>query len=711
MPAREVAAAGAGRIDRFGLLLLLLVTLPFHPLWIDFEAARRGLALLAAALLAVSLPRWRPWPLPGGSLAWAALCAFGLCSAAWSTNPAMALDRAQYHLALGLLFLFGARGGLSASLGAVAVLGAVAAGYGVLQALGIQELFKSAGMELLGRYAARGEPVSFLANLNAAGEVSAVGVAAAAALVARGGQRRAAWFGIAVLASTHLALTGSRGALLAGTLAVVATLPASGRRLRVGLGVLVLALAAAFVAHSLSRSTPTTPATETATPESAEWSAPSPSTVTVRTELWKSSTAMLGEAPLLGHGAGQFRFDYPRFRSQAEIEATSFGRRFATLAATPHNDLLELAVDGGLLALAAVLVFLLRALGPALRHRDGWRDAAPVLALLLAGLTRSPLANAPAACAAFLVLGSLARRPLLPSTTVRPTGALLYVAGGVLGLGLGISGVAQVLAATDAARWLAGGPRSQLDAAIDWQPHEPRYRLLRIQDRCGGVQGGSLVETGAAQRDFCKGDLEAVAADDPHDVTALYYRAQLAHAAGELQGAAEQLAAAHALDPREPRVTLLYAVVVAQAGDVERAIELLEDDPHPKLRAVLAPTLANLVKAPWLQQRPRDRQRLARERDFVLALDLLEAEPFEPGPALTAVTTFKDAPRPEAPGPDPRAGVLLARLQQLAGRSPDPALAPTEPGDLGPSRDLLRGVLEALDADPAWATARGPAGR
>src|SRR5262249_25067035 len=130
----------------------------------------------------------------------------------------------------------------------------------------------------------------------------------------------------------------------------------------------------------------------------------SKNTVAVRLELSKSCWRMFLDEPLLGRGAGGFAVDYPRYRSQREIELSSFGREFETSPLSAHDDYLQLLVEGGALAL------LLWLLGSALLLRAASLDRArllPFVAFAALMAVRSPLGNAPAAALLFVLLGPM----------------------------------------------------------------------------------------------------------------------------------------------------------------------------------------------------------------------------------------------------------------------------------------------------------------
>ena len=55
---------------------------------------------------------------------------------------------------------------------------------------------------------------------------------------------------------------------------------------------------------------------------------------------------MVADQPVTGMGPGQFPIRYPEYRSQEEIELSTFGRKEARAVFTAHNDWLQTAIEG-----------------------------------------------------------------------------------------------------------------------------------------------------------------------------------------------------------------------------------------------------------------------------------------------------------------------------------------------------------------------------
>ena len=71
----------------------------------------------------------------------------------------------------------------------------------------------------------------------------------------------------------------------------------------------------------------------------------------VRPLIWKSTLPMIAERPFFGHGLGVFVAEYPRFR----LPEYFLRSRATNITDHAHNELLELAVEQGLLGLVATL--------------------------------------------------------------------------------------------------------------------------------------------------------------------------------------------------------------------------------------------------------------------------------------------------------------------------------------------------------------------
>lgn len=77
--------------------------------------------------------------------------------------------------------------------------------------------------------------------------------------------------------------------------------------------------------------------------------------------IWRCAAMMVAEKPLAGHGAGSFAYEYPLAQAELLSSGAAYekyagvaGNRIATYA---HNGYLAVAAEGGLPALAALLLF------------------------------------------------------------------------------------------------------------------------------------------------------------------------------------------------------------------------------------------------------------------------------------------------------------------------------------------------------------------
>lgn len=666
--------------------LLALLTLAFVPSWLDFEPARRGVLMSivgigllgAAARGRTGLPIARP-----GTAPLAALVAWICVSVPFAAAPTdQALQRALYVASLGLLFFVGAGTGLDTILRAVIPVGVLVSAYGTAQAL---------GLDVPAGFARPDQPVSTLGNTNAASEVATFALASAMALAVRGGRGARAWLAAALVIGLYVGLNGTRagyvGVVLASALVALAQRPPAIRA-----AVLAAAAASTLLGYALR---PSATAAEPPENSPAAMAAATPSTIDVRLALWSGTLDLVRDAPLAGHGAGSFRFEYPRFRTEAEIEATSFGRRFATFAENPHNELLELAVEGGIPAAALALWLAWTIARTGLRRgRESLADLAPLAAFAFACTVRAPLQNAPAAAAAAMLAGAVARAGATqpPRAATRAVG--LRALALLLGASLLVGGASAVVAATLATRV---GDAESLETAARLQPGESRYRSLLVQARCGGVDAaGLLVDHGPKALAACRDDLAALLDADPNNTNALFLAAQLGLGGGDRKLARATLGRILELDRSEPRAQSLTAVLLAREGDVPAAIATLYARPHASLRAKLAAVLSELTGLPGLGQDAL--ALLRREIRFVGAADALLADPAS-GAAAQAILAV-------AGSNDPRGPVLVAaRLRALGQSDEADALAPqaaglTE-GDAGSLR-LLGPLLEPLRGLPRW---------
>ena len=334
--------------------------------------------VVLAALLAASLPWWpdlRRLP-PAVLLAAGGFVALALVSSLWSVAPRLSAGRA---LSVGLLLATAAliaagvlrstaRGrhvllGLLGGAVTVAVLGVVMLGVAYDTAV------VPASLEAPARFQGFGENPNTVPLLLAL----AVPLALAWALQATDALPRAAAVGALALFGATIAGSGSRGALLAATAgaAVTIALAVRGiRRLALAGAVLVLAVALTAVLQSLPEETsaapaPASAATEATQPpryEDAERAYPLDNDIgrplpgggeppversllgtSGRAEAWRGAIATAAERPLLGFGFGT--------ESEAFVD-----RYYAFFGALPENSYIGIALQLGLVGLAALVV-------------------------------------------------------------------------------------------------------------------------------------------------------------------------------------------------------------------------------------------------------------------------------------------------------------------------------------------------------------------
>ncbi len=584
------------------------LALPFHPLWVDFEQVRRGLLLLIAGAL-LCAPRCLG-PIRGLAIGRLFLCAmvasalveltaqaaFHDAETPWSFQPWEAAYRIAHWSALLVLARAGARSGATAAAVPVAGVLLVTAGLGLLQRLGVAEL---------GGYGVEREPVSTLGNLNVASEWVAVATAATAALLPRVDPRRR-WLAIAALvaAGAYLVVNPSRSGKIAATAGLL-VLWVMRRRDR---GWLPLALAAAGAALggllALGSALPQ-PDGAAMTKELERGTV----TLQVRFQIARGATALLAESPLFGKGPGQFQVEYPRHRSQEEIEASSFQRSFRAEVRNAHDDWLELLVDGGvpLVLLFGAMLFALQR-----GHRDR-TCLVPMFVLLLLMFVRAPTLNAPAAALAFWLVGT----PATPAAAARPSRRrrAAELVGGALLLLLGLLPVAGNTAFVPylrAARDGAPPPRAAAEAAAWWMPFEPRWVEVqaRAEMQAGDLQRAAYLGARALSlRPFAPPLMlllaEAIARGGR-------YGEALAISKEGLQ-----------LDPGNPELHQLVSVALAELGDLERAIQEVVVTPHPRLRERLADHFADLAQRADQRAEPQQANRYLIEYLFVALCDRL----------------------------------------------------------------------------------------
>lgn len=609
----------AGQGSRWPAALVALLAIPFDPWWIDFEAARRGLLLLLLGVFAIARPRsfaTRAF----GSAAMFAIAAWLLLSGLANGDSiqfAAAAERCLWWASLFLLCRAGA-GTDKTNLFRVAMLCAAAtASVGIAQRLGLP--FWIGNVE---------EPVSLFGNRNVAAEFLAV---AGACVAARHAQMPRCALLTLFTCGAYAAANGSRSGLVALPFGVaVACAFAKGTEGRIasprrwtpvlstlagmGLGLLCLASPAS---PSATASVPGATTTEQAQPTTSRTSTmPGATTRTatleVRVEIAKSALTMLSDAPVLGHGPGQFAVQYPRYRSQREIELSSLSRAEMRRVGTAHDDWLETAIEGGVPALLLLLAFF----GARLARGRFDADAAPLVALAALMVVRAPLLNAPTVALALLFAarrnGSNAFAPSRwHEAALRVLGAML------LGVGISVSAAsfcaARFLESIDAdgtgdAKWLA-----RANAA---HPSDPSCRQLWANEILRTAVSRADAERALEQADV------AVSLR-PFEPSYRLLRADLLRFVGRTQEAKRELAEVAKLDPGEPQVQIQLAGLYATEGDFDAALVALATDPPPPLREKLAAQLEQLSEAARAAQKPEAASRLLAECAFVRTLDAL----------------------------------------------------------------------------------------
>jgi O-antigen ligase len=157
--------------------------------------------------------------------------------------------------------------------------------------------------------------------------------------------RRSLWLFAAVALFDLLFLVpGRTGYVVAGVLAVYGGMLRFGGR-----GAAIAALGAAIlfgVAYLLSPTFHTRLEQAVIEAEQASPDAPAETSVGLRLEYWRNTATLIAQAPLLGHGTGSFAAAYARLVDGTAMEASR----------NPHNDLLHLAAQLGLIGVALLLV-------------------------------------------------------------------------------------------------------------------------------------------------------------------------------------------------------------------------------------------------------------------------------------------------------------------------------------------------------------------
>lgn len=665
--------------------LLLGATAIVDPYWLDAELARR---MIAMTILGVAvLVRPSAFALrQDGDRALLLLIAWLALSSIWHSDHAN-LAEAGLRLCWWSSLLLVGRLGMAADHAKIArtaaLLLALVAIVGLLQRFGIETSLGSIE-----------EPVSLLGNRNTASEF----VAVAAAVVA---SRHGAWPRLATaalaLGACYLVANGSRSGLVAlplGVLFVACFQKAPlARRLApvwpVALGLLVgLVLAAS--------NGPSDDAAATTASSALPGQSTRTATLEVRAEIALAGLHMLAANPILGHGAGQFAVEYPRFRSQREIELSSLSRTEMRRVGTAHDDWLETAIEGGVPALVLLVLF-------ALARLRGQKDKvllAPLLVLFALMLVRAPLQNAPAVVLALLATGT--------STNAIEDATRRHLWLRLLGVSLLLVGVLGTASQFALARYASSridrpfGEARSLERAVAIAPWDPVAWHLLAQER-----HAHATDLAAAERALAAVD-RAVALR-PFEPSYLLLRADVLRASGRLDDSKRQLAEVTKLDPGEPLVQVQLAGIYYTEGNLEGTIIALCSDPPPVLRAQLAERLDEFASLALASGATAARERLLAEAAFVRTLDALASTGARADAiAMAHFDTMKQAFALAGLRDRDARELLLLAVQSL--RQGDSASA-TKAGELAQKKGLplpawqwtlLREVAVPLRALPAW---------
>lgn len=682
--------------------LLLLLGVPFDPYWVDFEIARRGILLMAgAAILAFGWRRLAGLRAPA-FLALGALAAWHAVRSIGVPNGLAGLQHAALLGALACIYGEALGQGPRPWARAAFATGVVVSGYGLAQSM---------GMVWPPGYGGPDAPVSSLGNLNFASELAAVGGAALAAALALHKTRAGVACGLG-LVTAYLVVNGSRSGPVALGLAtaVVAAArgpgpgpggdraqappPASPRRRRLVLLAALLGGLGAGSVVSLARPSPPRPPV---TAGGAAQDRQRLSTVQVRLEIAAACLRMTADAPLFGHGSAQMPVFYPRYRSQREIELSTFGRRFRATPENAHDDHLQVVVETGAVGFALWLAFLGLAARSAWRRR-GMAGAAILAAFAALAFVRSPLGNAPVAALALGATAALAAPPRGPGRAPVWAAAPAWL----LAAAMAWLGAGQFLSQEAAARYQRARAESStdvdrvaaLEAAVRWNPADTRLRALYAQELAGrGLSAKKQVLEQWAE----------VERRDPYNTDHLFLHAEAAHRFGEPVRALRLLARLLELDPRDPEATLLLASIHVRMGRPLRAIATLYADPHPRLRERLADHFNEFAAFAQRQGDAQAARAYRREQAFIHALDVLARRPLS-REANDAVAAFLRVERDDPSG-DPRPNVLLAVQWVHLGKLDEARkLAPREGAVrlAAPHRRLMAPLLARLRGIPAW---------
>jgi hypothetical protein len=449
-------------------------------------------------------------------------------------------------------------------------------------AVAIEAALEFAGLRPLASSVSR--PGSFLGNASDEGAwaVLVLGPLTAIAVTTR------RWLYVAGAVATVVILvaSGSRGALLgAVAVAVVLVILEPRRTIKMTLVAGLVAVAAcSFVA----------PATRSRIVGTSPYSA---ETVRGRVLLWEETAHLVGDHLLLGVGASGFVNAIPYYHDREwELKVGT-----ANPPDSPHDWILQAASDGGLLlaldALALAMTVLLT--GLATTRRQATRGERAAVVGMLAGVSgygvallfhftspgTTPLAATFAGALVAVPLRTssagrgeaASRRPLRVPTSDAAThisNVLRVALFGGLALLLFLAACAEIplrTAINDAASGHLEAANGSFQLAQDLRPWDPS--VAATAGHAFAVLA-ALGEPGATRR--ATPWVAAEVRENPHGVVALEDGAALDVATRHLRAAADLLRQCERLDPTNPDVLLSLGKVYLREGSRSRALPVLE---------------------------------------------------------------------------------------------------------------------------------------
>ena len=314
-------------------------------------------------------------------------------------------------------------------------------------------------------------------------------------------------------------------------------------------------------------------------------------TTSGRVTQWRLTLDLVADHPWLGIGPSRYVDAFGQYESAKFVRFTGP----STLADSPHQLFLQVAVAGGLPLLVCFLVLLVvlvrRSWAVLREHPEAWGLATAAGGYGL-GLMANFTAAGPTCLAAFLA-GALVAERVPPERSTEPPWRRVAqpAAFGVAAVVFLTSSLSEVLlqegvdAASDGERRTA---RSHIDSAQRWRPLDRDVAMLGSQAMAG------LTDSGV--RSAAK-DARALA-EDSLARTPDAYQARVALGValisqGDLEEARDNLDRAIRLFPRRPDAYVQRAIARYGLGDVEGALDDLhtaqEIDPRsPAVKRLLA---------------------------------------------------------------------------------------------------------------------------